>query len=128
MRKLFLALVAVFAGLSLAATPVAAQTVTDPLADACRQGAQSSSVCQQRPNGNPIFGDKGIVTRITQIVTVVVGVAAVIMIIVGSLKYVLSSGDPTRMESAKNTVLFAVIGLVIAISAQAIVLFVLRRL
>jgi len=58
----------------------------------------------------------------------VVGAAAVIMIIVGGFKYITSSGDSTSVESAKNTILFAVIGLVIALVAQSIVIFVLRKL
>ena len=56
----------------------------------------------------------------------VVGVAAVIVIIVAGLKYVTSSGNPSAVSSAKTTILYAVIGLVIAITAYAIVNFVLK--
>ncbi len=110
----------------LASATVLAATV-DPLKGACDR-ANRSPVCQNTTNENPVFGPKGLVTRATQIVTVIVGIAAVIMIIIGGFKYVTSSGDSSSVESAKNTILFAVIGLVIALVAQAIVLFILRKL
>lgn len=56
----------------------------------------------------------------------VVGVAAVIMIIIGGLKYITSSGDSNNITSAKNTILYAIIGLVIVALAQFIVKFVLN--
>lgn len=57
----------------------------------------------------------------------VVGIISVIMIILGGLKYIMSSGDSSKIDSAKNTILYAVIGLVIVALAQIIVLFVLDR-
>lgn len=59
--------------------------------------------------------------------SVVVGVASVIMIIVGGFKYVISSGDSNNINSAKNTILYAIIGLVIVALAQIIVKFVLAK-
>lgn len=56
----------------------------------------------------------------------VVGVAAVIMIIIGGLKYITSSGDSNNITSAKNTILYAIIGLIIVALAQFIVKFVLN--
>jgi len=56
----------------------------------------------------------------------VVGVAAVIMIIIGGLKYITSSGDSNNITSAKNTILYAIIGLVIVALAQFIVKFTLN--
>ena len=49
---------------------------------------------------------------------------SVIMIIVGGIKYVTSQGNQQQLQSAKNTVLYAVIGLVVAIAARAIVMLV----
>ncbi len=75
-------------------------------------------------------GSKGI-NDITQIVvntlSIVVGFIAVIMIIIGGLKYVTSSGDSNNVSSAKNTILYAIVGLVIVALAQVIVRFVLKK-
>lgn len=60
------------------------------------------------------------------ILSILVGVAAVIMIMVGGFKYVTSGGDSSKTSSAKNTILYAVIGIVIVVFAQSIVFFVLK--
>ena len=59
------------------------------------------------------------------ILSIIVGVAAVIVIIISGLKYVTSGGDSNGISSAKNTLIYALIGLVIAGSAQLLVHFVL---
>ena len=53
-----------------------------------------------------------------------VGAVSVIMIIIGGLQYVMSNGDPKRTETAKNTILYSVIGIIVAIASFAIVSFV----
>lgn len=68
-----------------------------------------------------------LLTDVINIVSLVVGVVAVIMIIIGGLKYILSGGDSGNVTSAKNTVLFAIVGLVIVALAQFIVRFVIAR-
>lgn len=67
------------------------------------------------------------VQTVVTILSFVVGIAAVIMVIIGGFKYVASSGDPAGTNSAKNTILFALIGLVIVALAQVIVRFVLNQ-
>ena len=69
-----------------------------------------------------------VVAAAIDIFSVVVGVIAVIMIIVGGLKYVMSSGDSNNITSAKNTILYAIIGLVVVAMAQVIVRFVVSKL
>lgn len=58
------------------------------------------------------------------ILSILVGIAAVIMIIYGGFRYMTSGGDATRITSAKNTILYALIGLVIVALAQTITKFV----
>ena len=50
---------------------------------------------------------------------------AVIKIVIGGIRYATSGGDSTQIQAAKNTILYAVVGLVVAIMAFAIVNFVL---
>ncbi len=54
----------------------------------------------------------------------ILGIVAVIMIVIGGIRYVVSNGDSAAVAGAKNTILYAVIGLVVAILAYAIVNFV----
>lgn len=62
-----------------------------------------------------------------RILSLVVGVAATIMIIISGLKYVTSGGDSGKAASAKTTLIYALVGLVIAALAQIIVAFVLNE-
>lgn len=82
----------------------------------------SSAICKGK--GESL--SEGFVKPTINIILWVVGVAAVIVIIVAGLKYVTSSGNPSAVSSAKTTILYAVIGLVIAITAYAIVNFVFK--
>ena len=58
----------------------------------------------------------------------IVGAVAVIMLIIGGLRYVLSSGNSSSVEGAKNTILYAIIGIVVAALAFAAVTFVSSKL
>ncbi|HET7672946.1 MAG TPA: pilin [Candidatus Saccharimonadales bacterium] len=68
-----------------------------------------------------------LIATIVNLFSVVVGVVAVIMIIVGGFRYVTSGGDSGNVSSAKNTILYAIVGLVIVALAQFIVKFVLSK-
>lgn len=57
----------------------------------------------------------------------IVGIISVVMIIVGGIRYITSGGDSGNVQAAKNTILYAVIGLVVVALAQVIVRFVLAR-
>lgn len=79
---------------------------------------------------NPSEGKKGfnsIVNTIINIFSVVVGAVSVIMIIIGGFRYVISGGDSSATKSAKDTIMYAVIGLVVVLFAQVIVLFVISN-
>jgi cytochrome bd-type quinol oxidase subunit 2 len=65
---------------------------------------------------------------VINLLSAVVGVIAVIMIIVGGLRYITSGGNDTSVTSAKNTILYAVIGLIIVALAQVLVRFTLSKI
>ena len=70
-------------------------------------------------------GFQGLITSIINILSLIVGVIAVIFIIIGGLKYITSGGDSNNVTSAKNTILYAIVGLIIVALAQIVVRFVL---
>lgn len=70
----------------------------------------------------------GVIRDIVNILLFVIGIASVIMIIIGGLRYVLSGGDAQATKAAKDTVLYAIVGLVVAFLAYAIVGFVTRQI
>lgn len=70
-------------------------------------------------------GVNTLIRRIINIISVIIGVVAVIMIIFAGFRYITSGGKQESVSAAKNTILYAVIGLVIVALAQVIVRFVL---
>ena len=85
----------------------------------CNQGATCDT-------GLPTVATSNI-TFILQLVFGIIGVLAFLIIIISALRFVLSGGDPQSVATARNTIIYAVIGLVIAISAEVIVTYVLNH-
>ena len=65
---------------------------------------------------------------IVNVLSWIVGVVAIVMIIIGGLYFVISSGDATKTARARNTVIYALVGLIVVAAAQGIVHFVLNNL
>ncbi len=117
-------------------TKIITQTFTGLGAFAClfssRLLASATSVQEganaARADGMPteLIGDNGVFSRITNTVLLIVGLISVIMLVYGGLRYILSGGDSKKVTDAKNTVLYAIIGLIISLLAYAIVHFVLN--
>jgi type IV secretion system pilin len=83
-----------------------------------------------KPSGTPddLFGQQGLFRTITNVLIFLIGAIAVVMLIVGGLRYVVSAGNDTAVAGAKNTILYAIIGLVVAFLAFAAVNFVIDQL
>lgn len=93
----------------------------------------TKQACQANPgaigcNGVAIFGANGFLTTLVSALIFVVGAVSLIMIIIGGLRYALSGGDSAGIRSAKDTILYAIVGLIVSILAYAIVQFVIGRI
>lgn len=84
----------------------------------------TGTACDEGSGGTSV---NSIITTIVSILSIVVGVASVVMIIIGGLKYVTSNGDSGSVTSAKNTIMYALVGLVVAALAQGLVRFVFNK-
>ena len=69
---------------------------------------------------------QSIVTTIVNILSWIVGVVSVVMIIIGGFRYIISGGEQKSVTDAKNTILYAIVGLIIVALAQIIVHFVVK--
>lgn len=76
------------------------------------------------PNNDLALGGNQLAS-VLELVFILAGIISVIMVIVGGYWYVVSAGDPQKVKRAKDTILYAIVGLVISVSAWAIVGFVL---
>jgi hypothetical protein len=88
-------------------------------ADCARGNQQPSDLFG---GNNSIFG------RVTNILLFLVGAISVIMLIIGGIRYVISGGDQAQVTAAKNTILYAIVGIVVAFLAYAAVNFVTQAL
>lgn len=112
-------------GLAFATPQVAyAQSCTD-----ASGGIGGGANCA-KPTGaaENLFGDGSIFNTITNILLFLIGAVSVIMLIIGGVRYVVSGGDQGAVTSAKNTILYAIIGIVVAFLAFAAVRFVTDQL
>lgn len=111
----------------LFAAPVWAQdaTTTEP---ACTSPADCMTKGVNSTGGTGGQADLGtVIETITNVLMFIIGAVAVIMIVIGGFMYVTSQGDSSKTTSAKNTILYAVIGLIVALLAYAVVRFVVGQ-
>ena len=93
----------------------------------CGGSSLSTSTSTNCTSGQATTAVQNILGTVINIFSLIVGIVAVIMIIVGGLKYITSGGDSCNISSAKNTIIFAIVGLVIVALAQVLVHFVLAK-
>lgn len=119
MKWLKAAVLAVGIVLSLSAVPVHASVW-----DACGEGGGTgSSICADKDSAEA----SSIVKQIINLLLYAIGALSVIMIIFSGLKYINSRGDAESIKSAKNTLQYAVVGLIVALVAFVIVNFVIQK-
>lgn len=90
---------------------------------------QSGANCAQA-NGtsNNLFAQGGVFQTVANTLVFLVGAVSVIFLIIGGLRYVISQGDKNNVTAAKDTILYAVIGIVVAVVSFALVNFVINAL
>jgi hypothetical protein len=99
---------------------------SDPsAADPLTAGASCAQANGTRDN---LFAPNGIFVVVANTLIFLVGAVAVIFLIIGGLRYVVSNGDSKAVEGAKNTILYAIVGIVVAVISFALVQFVISSL
>lgn len=130
MRKIAFLLIIIITFVFVSGLIAKQASAEDPFKYICNGEAASSSTCKDRARStsNPLLGTDGIITKVIEILTIIIAVASVIMIMIGGFKYITSTGDSAKVNSAKDTILYAIIGLVVVVVARFVVSFVLRKL
>lgn len=113
----------------------------DPLQQPCSNpNAQSSPACKENKevqgndasvnsdDVNPIFGPKGVITKLINTLSIVVGIAAVIAIIAAGLRFTLSGSNPQEVNVAREMIIYAAVAIILAASSQFIVRFWLYKI
>lgn len=117
---------ALFLGLlftPLLTAPVAAQDIQENLCRGANIDTEGTDCSSDIGLAEEQISD--LIATAIDLFSLIIGIIAVVMIMVGGVKYITSQGDSGNVTAAKNTILYAVIGLVIVALAQLIVRFVL---
>jgi hypothetical protein len=133
MRRLLLAIALI--GLCLLAAPQPVKAYSFFGGVDCNQ-ASSSTVCSDQGDGsNPISGSNGLLLKITNIVAYVGGAAAIVVIVIGAIRYITSGSDVSvgnRIDddvlNAKRSIVGALVGLAIIVLAKVIITYVIIKL
>lgn len=127
MKKITYFIAVLLSGVMLLKAPmVLAGPFDNSKEDACKGAAlDDESSCDQLASGTKDPNDT--IKLALNIFASVVGLIAVVMIIVGGLRYMTSGGDASKTAAAQNTVLYALIGLVVAAMAAIIAQFVVKK-
>jgi hypothetical protein len=104
----------------------------NPIETSC-EGVTDSAVCNeanggQVPGEQPLVGENGILTTATNILSLVAGIIAVIIIVVAGIQMTLSGGDGQKVSNSRNTIIYAAVGIVVIVFARALVLFIINRI
>jgi hypothetical protein len=110
--------------LAVAGTALAANNC-DPTLLTIDNGAQCAKADSAKDN---LFAPNGVFSVVANTLIFLVGAVAVIFLIIGGLRYVVSNGDSKAVEAAKNTILYAIVGIVVAVISFALVSFVINAL
>lgn len=124
MKKLRSTIITLMAVLGLVAVPLVPAATTfaaDSPVDSIEKGLKGAG----GSDANQDDLKKNIQT-VVNVLLFILGAIAVIVIIIGGIRYTTSNGDPGQTKAAKDTILYAVVGLIVAILAYAIVSFVLN--
>ena len=87
-----------------------------------------ANAAQGSDQPDELFGEGSIFQTITNTALYIIGAISVLMLIYGGIRYTISMGDEKAVTAAKNTILYAVVGIIVALMAFAIVNFVLTSL
>lgn len=123
--KLFITSILIGFGILMSVTPVAHASLFQNSVDQACSGVNLSDTSQTC--GDSSSNVNGALTLAINVLSLLGGIFAVIMLIIGGLKYITSQGEASNTAGAKNTILYAIIGLVVIALAQVIVRFTLNK-
>jgi len=86
------------------------------------------SAIEQPTNLPNVGANQGTINVLLQVFFGIVGALAILFVVIGGFRYIISNGDPKAVEQAKKTILYAAIGLFVAISGEAVVTYALKLL
>ena len=114
-------------GLQVSSPAYAAGNTPTPAGNSSSTSSSQAAVCEGVGSATGSTGCSttgksvnSLVTTLVDLLSAIVGIAAVVMIIIAGLKYITAGGDSSSIGSAKNTLIYAIVGMIIVAAAQNI--------
>jgi hypothetical protein len=127
MKKIIISLIIIFSGMLMFSPSVAAVNIFN---NTCNSStAQSTEVCKSvnsetSSKQNPFLK---IMKIVINLMSYAIGIAAIIILIVAGLQMMIGGDDPQAVTNSRNMIIYALVGIVVAVLAQVIVVFVLKK-
>lgn len=113
--------------------PIGVGAQFDPLDKTCNPQenpqAANSTICMENSSSDgqdPVTGEDGILMNVIDILSIAVAVISVIIIIVAGMTMTLSGGDSGKVQSSRDAIIYAVVGIVVVVLSRAVVIFVVN--
>ena len=128
-KKLILRLLPALLGASILFAPAFVSAAYDPFdgADCAKGSATAQSAVCKTDKSKSLTGSDGVIVAVTNFVAIIAGIAAVIILLVASIKYITSDGDPKEIELAKHTIIYAVVGILVVLFAKVVITYVVNK-
>lgn len=131
MKKLLAGLMMLFV-LTIPMTSGITYAQFDPLAPACENIEDTDpakKICLESDSGTDIIsGEESIIVTIANVLSVLAGIIAVVIIIIAGITLMTSNGDSAKFAKSRNTIIYTVVGLFAVLMSRTIVVFIIDRI
>lgn len=93
----------------------------------CGGAGKGTAACSGNGKDN-ISGTDGIIIRATELISIIAGIAAIITIMIAGIMFITAAGDTNKISTARRTIVYAVVGLIVIVLARTIILFVVGNI
>lgn len=128
-------MIAAFLMFSIFAIPLSGGAVYaqfDPLQKTCESAQNSSdaqAICDASSDpSDPTSKDDGIIVTLANLLAIAAGVIAVFVIVISGIRMILSGGDPSKVATSRNTIIYTSVGVFVVLLARTIVVFIITSL
>lgn len=127
LRKFSLSFIALFSSFFIMSTGFAFAAGSPSYAGVQCSGAAAASPVCSAPTTDPLTGKNGIIVKATNLIALIAGIAAVIMIIVAGIKFITSQGDSGSVSDARKTIIYACVGIAVIVLSRTIITYVVSK-
>jgi len=128
---LLLITVTIFMFFAVAPLAYAQVNLTEDVCSGTLGNNEKPAICKDIEAGkttNPLYGKDGILTKAMNVLSIVIGIISVVVMVYAGIQIMLSQGDPAKFNKERNQIIYAAVGLVIAVAARVAVEYAIKKI